>query len=471
MSRPRSVLLIEDDESARQVALFNLKKEGFRAHEASTGEKGLEVFDPAEHDAVITDIRMPGISGMDVLQAIKKQSPNTPVIVVTAYADVDLAVEAMKAGAYHLIQKPFNRDHLILTLRRALETEELRVEAQRLRRQASPIHRPIVYQSKAMEEVVSLVDKVAPTEASVLLRGESGTGKELLARRIHLQSQRSEKPFVAVNCAAVPPQLLESELFGHAKGAFTGAENERMGKFRQAHGGTLFLDEIGDLPLELGGKLLRVLQEGQVNVLGRDGTQTVDVRVVAATNQDLEKKIHQGTFRSDLYYRLNVVEIRVPPLRERRGDIEVLLHHFIKTKGPGRELFIPTEVLQALQARRWPGNVRELANVCERLVILSDGDRLDPAFLPPERALQEDPRSTAERAQDSAADQAPGGLQKDSWPPLPKEGLSLVDLEKEVIRRALVKNSWNVSKTAGYLRVPRHILTYRMSKYGIDRPK
>lgn len=471
MSRPRSVLLIEDDESARQVALFNLKKGGFRTYEAANGEDGLAVFDPEVHDVVITDIRMPGISGMEVLQEIKRRSERTPVIVVTAYADVDLAVEAMKAGAHHLIQKPFNRDHLILTLRRALEAEELRAEAQRLRRQASPIHRPILYQSKVMEEVLSMVDKVAPTEASVLLRGESGTGKELLARRIHLQSKRSEKPFVAVNCAAVPPQLLESELFGHAKGAFTGAGKERMGKFRQAHGGTLFLDEIGDLPLELGGKLLRVLQEGQVDVLGRDGPETVDVRVVAATNQDLEKKIQQGSFRSDLYYRLNVVEIRVPPLRERRDDIEVLLHHFVKTKGQGRELFIPTEVLQTLQSRRWTGNVRELANVCERLVILSDGDRLDPAFLPPEKELQEGPPSTTETPHDSTADQAPGGLHKESWPPLPKEGLSLVDLEKEVIRRALELKEWNVSQTAEYLRVPRHILTYRMSKYGIERPR
>ncbi|MBP2687452.1 MAG: Fis family transcriptional regulator [Deltaproteobacteria bacterium] len=305
-----------------------------------------------------------------------------------------------------------------------------------------------------MRRLLEVADRVAVTDATVLVTGESGTGKEILARRIHVRSRRAEGPFVAVNCAAIPGELLESELFGHARGAFTGAVRDRAGRFRQASGGTLFLDEVAEIPPALQGKLLRALQERVVDAVGSDAPVPVDVRIVASTNRDLRARIRDGSFREDLYYRLNVVELSVPPLRERPDDIPPLVRRFVSEFAGGREIAVPAAVIEELSARPWPGNVRELKNACERMVILCRGDEVSIDDLPPV------PRAPGEGgAQDDAA----------SYPPLPAEGLSLVDLEKRVIERALRLKGWNVTQAALFLRIPRHVLVYRIGKYGLRR--
>jgi len=299
-----------------------------------------------------------------------------------------------------------------------------------------------------------VAERVAATDATVLITGESGTGKEILARRIHVRSLRAEGPFVAVNCAAIPAELLESELFGHARGAFTGAVRDRAGRFRQASGGTLFLDEVAEIPPALQGKLLRALQERVVDAVGADAPVPVDVRILAATNRDLPSRIREGSFREDLYYRLNVVELAVPPLRERPDDIPPMVQRFVSEFAAGREITVPAAVVAELSRRPWPGNVRELKNACERMVILCRGDEVSLDDLPPAP-----PGAGAGTAEDASI----------SFPPLPPEGLSLVDLEKRVIERALRMKGGNITQAAAYLRIPRHILVYRIGKYGLRR--
>jgi two-component system NtrC family response regulator len=389
---------------------------------------------------------MPGISGIEVLRRVRSQAPDVPVLVITAFGNVETAVEAMKEGAYDFIGKPFHREQLLLAVDKAFERRRLAAEVRDLRIRAGGVEREVISVSPAMKQVLSIADRVAGTDATVLITGESGTGKEAVARRIHVRSRRAEGPFVAVNCAAIPGELLESELFGHARGAFTGAVRDRAGRFRQAAGGTLFLDEVGEIPLLLQAKLLRVLQERAVDVVGGDHPVQVDVRIVAATNRDLPERIREGTFREDLYYRLNVVEIRVPPLRERPEDIPPLVEYFMKETGAGREVAVPLAVTEELKSRPWPGNVRELKNACERMAILCSGTEVSMEDLPP----------AAPRA-------------GEDWPPLPQEGLSLVDLEKKVIERALRLKGGNITQAAAFLRVPRHILVYRIEKYGIRR--
>ncbi len=442
-----TLLLVEDDPAGRELARYNLQKAGYAVDTADDGEAALARFDPTRHALVLTDVKMPGVSGMEVLKRVKAASPDTPVLVMTAFANVQLAVEAMKAGAGDFIGKPFNRDQLLLAVAKALEGRRLRDEVRQLRRQSRGIERPIVARSEAMRRVLDLADRVAGSDAGVLIAGESGTGKELLARRIHARSARADGPFVVVDCAAIPPALLEAELFGHEKGAFTGADRAREGRFRAASGGTLFLDEVGELPLALQPKLLRALQEHTVDPVGADRPVPVDVRVVAATNRDLRAETAAGRFREDLFYRLNVVELRVPPLRERPDDLEALARHFVLRFAPGRELEVSEALLAELRARPWPGNVRELENACERLVILCEGPRLCPEGLPERHPV---PRA-------------------DAWPPLPPDGLSLVDLEKRVIEGALALKRWNVSQTAAYLGIPRHVLIYRLEKHGLRR--
>jgi two-component system NtrC family response regulator len=447
-----ALLLLEDDPAGRELARFNLARAGYAVDTADDGASGLARFDPARHALVITDVKMPGLSGLEVLKRVKAASPDTPVLVVTAFGNVELAVEAMKAGACDFIGKPFNRDQLLLAVERALAGRRLQEEVRTLRRASRGVERPIIGRSEALGRLLDLCDRVAASSANVLITGESGTGKELLARRLHARGPRSDGPFVVVNCAAIPAALLEAELFGHEKGAFTGADRARPGRFRQAHGGTLFLDEVGELPPELQPKLLRVLQERVVDVLGGDRPVAVDVRVMAATNRELRAEIAAGRFREDLFYRLNVVELAVPPLRERPDDLEPLARHFALGFSPGRDVVLTDELLAELRTRPWPGNVRELENACERLVILCDGDRLTPDHLPPRTA-------------------APGAPAGDEWPPLPPDGLSLVDLEKRVIERALALKRWNVSQTAQYLGIPRHVLIYRLEKHGIHRDR
>jgi len=404
-------------------------------------------------DLVITDVKMPGMSGIDVLRQLRQRKVDLPVIVISAYADVAPAVEAMKLGAEDFLGKPFSRDHLLVVVEKALSRRRMAKELDALRRAATGVERPIIHRSAAMTTLLAMTDRFAASDATALICGPSGSGKELIARRLHAQSPRALQPFVPVNLAAIPATLLESELFGHVKGAFTGAVADRIGRFRQASGGTLFLDEIAELPLAAQSRLLRVLQEKVVDPLGSDAQESVDVRVIAATNRNLPDEIREGRFREDLYYRLNVVQLNVPRLADRPEDILPLSQHFTSLFAKGRSLAISDELHAALLRHPWNGNVRELENVCRRLVLLAEGDVLRPGDLP-------------------FGDSEDTGAEGRSMLPvtLPDDGFSLMDLEKQVIVRVLAQKSWNVSKTAEHLKIPRHVLAYRMEKYGIRKP-
>ncbi|HEY6871837.1 MAG TPA: sigma-54 dependent transcriptional regulator [Geobacteraceae bacterium] len=445
------ILIIDDDTSLRRVLEYNLQEEGYRVFAAADGEAGLLLFDGEQPDLVITDLKMPGIGGFQVLAAVKERSPRTPVMVITAFGAVETAVEAMKLGAYDYITKPFNRDELRLTVRKALEMRGLAEENRRLKEELSERaeFKSIVGISRGMERVFAVVRKVADTEATVLITGESGTGKELVARAIHSLSTRRANPFVAINCAAIPRELLESELFGHVKGAFTGAVRDKAGKFQAADGGTLFLDEVGELPVDLQPKLLRALQEREVEPVGGASPRKLDVRVVAATNADLEEAIAAGTFREDLYYRLAVIPVHLPPLRDRPDDIPLLVRHFVAKHGAPAVAFAP-EALAAFAGYAWPGNVRELENTVERLLILRNSDAIGLAELP-------------DKIRGGGRDR--GGRVVN----LPPEGYSLEQLEREVVVEALERCDWNQAAAARFLRIPRHTLIYRMEKYRISR--
>jgi len=451
------ILIIDDDTSLRRVLEYNLQEAGYAVATASSGEEGLALFDEVSPALVITDMEMPGMDGMQVLKSIKERSPETLVIMITAFGTVDIAVEAMKAGSYDYITKPFNRDELRLTVSKALQFSGLTVENKRLKGELADRadFRSLVGSSAAMEKVFGIVRKVADTEASVLITGESGTGKELIARSIHAHSGRGNGPFVAINCAAIPRELLESELFGHVKGAFTGAIKDKTGRFALADGGTLFLDEVGELPLELQPKLLRALQERTVEPVGGTKELKLDVRVVAATNLDIEKAIAEGVFREDLYYRLAVIPIHLPPLRQRSDDIPLLLRHFSIKHGAGSVTF-DKQSLATLTAYAWPGNVRELENTVERLLILRNVDTITRDDLP-------DKIRNDEATPPAAAHS--GGIIN-----LPDEGYSLEQLEREIVVQALERNGWNQTAASRFLRIPRHTLIYRMEKYEIVPP-
>ena len=454
MPRP-TILLIDDDQSLRRVTEFTLHEAGYRVITAVDGAEGLHLFGQENPALVITDIQMPGLSGYEVLKGIKGQSPAALVIVITAYGTVEKAVEAMKLGAYDYLTKPFSRDELTLTVGKALAYDGLREENRKLREELTDKadFSRLVGMSESMREVFALVRKVAASEATVLIGGESGTGKELVARAIHSGSERQGGPFVAVNCAAIPRDLLESELFGHARGAFTGAIKERKGKFEQAEGGTLFLDEVGDLPLDLQPKLLRALQEREIEPVG--GTaRRIDVRLVAATNRDLEAALGEGAFREDLYYRLAVIPLHLPPLRERRDDIPLLVRHFLDKHGKNPPVVCSEAALEALADYDWPGNVRELENAVERMLILRRGAGIELDDLPPK----------IRRSRPSVSAPVAGVLN------LPEEGYPLEELEKEAVLEALRRNDWNQTRAATFLRIPRHTLLYRMEKYDIRKP-
>ena len=452
-----TILIIDDDTSLRRVLEYNLQEAGYAVATAASGEEGLERFDEVNPALVITDMKMPGMDGMQVLKAVKERSPDTLVMVITAFGTVDIAVEAMKAGAYDYITKPFNRDELRLTVAKALRLSGLEDENKRLKSELADRvdFGAMVGSSAAMEKVFQIVRKVADSEASVLITGESGTGKELVARSIHTHSGRKNGPFVAINCAAIPRDLLESELFGHVKGAFTGAIRDKTGKFALAEGGTIFLDEVGELPLELQPKLLRALQERTIEAVGGTKEQKLDVRVVAATNLDIEKAISDGTFREDLYYRLAVIPIHLPPLRQRRNDIPLLLRHFCGKYG-AENVRIDQPALERLTAYGWPGNVRELENLVERLLIMRNGDTISDGDLP-----------------DKIRNGTAAGLNAGQTGVinLPDEGYSLEQLEREVVVQALERNAWNQTAAARFLRIPRHTLIYRMEKYQIVEPE
>ncbi len=368
------ILVVDDEQSIRNTLKEILEYENFSVSLAADGNEALELISNNNYDVILCDIKMPGMDGIELLENILNQKPDTPVIMISGHGNIETAVEAIKKGAYDYIGKPLDLNRLLVTIRNALDKSELIQETRQLKKKINH-NWEIVGNSPAITRVKELINRVAPTEARVLITGENGTGKELVARHLHFGSQRSQGPFVEVNCAAIPSELIESELFGHEKGAFTSAIKQRKGKFEQAHGGTLFLDEIGDMSLSAQSKVLRALQENKITRVGSDKDISVDVRIIAATNKDMQKEIAETRFREDLYHRLSVIIIHVPPLRERLEDIPLLAQHFIETicgeyKHP--PVSITQDAIEELQKLPWTGNIREFRNVIERLIILSD---------------------------------------------------------------------------------------------------
>ena len=384
-----NILVIDDEKSLIELLAVIFKKEGYGVMQAMSGEKALEILEKGGIDFVITDIRMPGLDGMEVLRRVKASHPDVPVVMITAYGTVQQAVEALKAGALDYVVKPFDVDELRIIVARGMAQKRLREENLRLKRDLRDQYsfENMIGHSRAMKEIFTLIEKVAPTDSTVLITGESGTGKEMAARAIHYQSNRRENPFVSINCAALPEALLESELFGHVKGAFTGAVCDKKGMFEAAQRGTIFLDEIGEMSPWTQVKLLRSLQERKVRPVGGNDEVNIDVRIIAATNQDLKKLITEGRFREELFYRINVITMDMPPLRKRPEDIPVLIGHFLEKYcnriGKKMKRLTP-EVISLLEAYHWPGNIRELENVIERIVAVEDRETVTTACLPAE---------------------------------------------------------------------------------------
>src|SRR5690242_15132688 len=383
MAKPR-ILVIDDESAIRDSLRMTLEYEGYDFLGAATGQEGLALAEREAPDLVLLDVKMPGMDGIDVLERLRAMNEALPVIVVSGHGTISTAVEATKKGAFDFIEKPFASDRVLVSLRNALDQRQLRDENRVLKR-AVEVRHQMIGESAALRQVMAAVGRAAPTNATVLIQGESGVGKELVARTIHRNSLRSRERFVQVNCAAIPEELIESELFGHEKGSFTGATEKQVGKFEQADRGTIFLDEVGDMSAKTQAKVLRVLQEGEVERLGSARTIKVDVRVIAATNKNLEEEIERGRFREDLYFRLAVIPIFVPPLRDRSGDIPLLVRYYIEQlsrDSNARPKRITQAALEALQRYRWKGNIRELRNTVERLIIMSAGDTIDAADLP-----------------------------------------------------------------------------------------
>jgi DNA-binding NtrC family response regulator len=389
MTHKASILVVDDESGILDTLRILLRNEGFDVTTAQGGKAGLEAIRGGSHDIVLTDVRMPQVSGIDILTAAREQDPMTPVILMTAQASLQSAIQAVNSGAFYYIQKPFSNDELIAILRRACEFREVRVENRHLkqeirRRDKSASVRPIG-KARRFLEMLKLAEHVAPTDSTVLIQGESGTGKEVVARHIHDLSNRADGPFLSINCGALPESLLESELFGHVKGSFTGAVRDKQGLFAAARGGTFFLDEVGEMPPSLQVKLLRVLQEREVIPVGATEAIPVDVRIIAATNRDLEEEIRRGNFRSDLFYRLNVIALMLPPLRERRDDLLLLLENFLQRLGDEARTepkALSQEALDAVMVYEWPGNVRELENALEHACVLSRSPLIEPQHLP-----------------------------------------------------------------------------------------
>ncbi|HEU0013648.1 MAG TPA: sigma-54 dependent transcriptional regulator [Longimicrobium sp.] len=450
----RRVLVIDDEAGLRHTLLLILRDEGYHVLVAEDGEAGLRLALAEPPDLVLCDVRMPRMGGLDFLEKYHAQGGTALVVMMSAYGALEAAVEAMRRGAYDYISKPFNADEVILTLRKAEEREQLRREVARLRRAVGEPEgfEGVVGVSDGMREVTDLAARVAPYPSTVLLTGESGSGKEAIARAVHRASPRAGRPFVAVNCGAIPENLLESELFGHEKGAFTGADRAREGLFEEADGGTLFLDEIGELSLPLQVKLLRVLQERTVRRVGGSGEKPVDVRVLAATARDLVDEVREGRFREDLFYRINVVQIHVPPLRTRPEDIPPLAEHFLR-KHAGRLGLeappLPRELVPVLAAYSWPGNVRELENVMERALVLSGG-KVGLEHLPPHVRTGQHPF------------QVPG----DEGDLSVKRRLPA--LERALIARALEKCGGNRTKAADLLELSVRALSYKIRDYNLE---
>ncbi len=455
------ILLIDDDTNLREVVTFMLLEAGHEVLPAANGQLGLELL-PQKPDLVLTDIQMPVMDGMEVLRHVVEDNPDSapPVIVLTAHGTVKQAVEAMQLGAFSYLLKPFARAELLMAVDQALHTRGLEKDNARLRHllQEKSADSGLIHQSKIMKNLMQQVQQVAASDATVLITGESGTGKELISRSCHDLSPRFDQPFVPVNCGAIPPDLMESELFGHTKGAFTGAGKDSLGKIRQAQGGTLFLDEVAELPLALQPKLLRVLESHQVDPVGGNLPVDVDFRLVCATHQDLETEVAEGRFREDLFYRLNVLHLHLPPLRERGDDVSLLWDHFTLLHG-GAGVLTTEKLHEELRVKPWRGNVRELKNINQRLVLMRQSDTLELADL-----HRLSPRS----GKVSPAMQEPPSENGFPLRTLPPEGFSLIAMEKEIIRQALEICAGNRSKTAQFLDIPRHVLIYRLEKYDLS---
>ncbi len=446
MNMSNWILLIDDDASLRRVTEYNLTKNGFDVVTAASGKEGLELFRKNAPDLVVTDVKLGDMNGLDILKTIKKSSPDIPVIVMTAFGSIEMAVQAMHNGAFNFITKPFDRDTLSLSCQKALELKRLRSRTKLLAKEISRLTgtKGIVSASSVMKQLLETASRAANSDATILITGESGTGKEVLARLIHQNSPRSSGPMVTVNCAAIPSGLVESELFGHVKGAFTGAIKTRKGHFQTASGGTLFLDEIGELAVDIQVKLLRAIQEKQVQPVGSETVKNVDIRIIAATNLDLEEKTSAGQFRKDLYYRLSVIPLFIPPLRERTEDIPALVKHFLKKFDAPQDVEFSKTAINLMKSYPWPGNIREMQNIVERCIILRKKSLIESDDL---KLLVNEPLSSSIE------------------PVIPDEGIALEEIEKSYIVKALEKSGQNQSEAARLLKIPRHVLLYRLEKY------
>jgi two-component system response regulator AtoC len=449
------VLIVDDEPSMRHLLSVILTDRGYEARAVGNAEEALKELAARDYDLVLSDVRMPGMGGLALVRELQRTTPDLLVVVMSAYGTHDTAIEAMKAGAYDYLGKPFKPDDVLLVLRKAEERERLARENRRLRTELAESYRldNLVVASPAMQEVMRSVQKVAPQKSTVLLQGESGTGKELVARALHELSPRAAFPFVAVNCGAIPAELLESELFGHVRGAFTDARRDKKGLAAEADGGTLFLDEVGELPLGLQVKLLRFLQEEEIRPVGDVRTRRVDVRVVAATARDLARAVSAGQFREDLYWRLNVVAVRLPPLRERPEDVAALARHFLarcaRLRPELSALSLSPEALAVLAAHRWPGNVRELEHAVERAVVLADGPLLEEKDLP----------DTVREGNAPAA-----GEPEEAGPSLRR---AVQAAEARAIRTALVRTGGNRTRAAELLEISYRALLYKIKDYGL----
>lgn len=493
----KTLLVIDDEPGQRLLVRAVLEDAGWRVIEASSGEEGVRFFEADGQFAhvVLLDMNMPGMGGQAALIRLHEIHPGLPVVMLTAYGTVGTAVEAMKRGAFDYLTKPTDNDELVLTLNRAWEYSRLRRENERLRSELSEdaVLKPLVGTSKAMRRVHEFIRQAGPSEATVLITGESGTGKELIAEALHTCSSRSLRPLIKVNCAALPAQLLESELFGYERGAFTGAVKAKPGRFQLAAGGTLFLDEIGDIPLDLQAKLLRAIQERVIEPLGSVRSVPVDVRILAATNRNLRNAVADGTFREDLYFRLNVLEVEAPPLRERPEDLPLLVSHLLRrlSKKNRKEIRgVSPAFLQGLSGYDWPGNVRELENVLERALILSRSDVLGCDSLPPQ-ILQTDMEQPLEdgcappgKEKSLLQDRRPGtesGITPEAVPassasahagqtePSPKASSPLEEAERQALLQALREHRGHREKTADALGISRRTLQYKLKKFGLSR--
>lgn len=452
---PKRILIVDDEESFRHMLSVILIKEGYEVDTSSNGEEGLQKASASPFDQILCDIRMPRMDGLVFLREIKKTGAETTVIMMSAYGTVDTAIEAMKLGAYDYISKPFKPDEIILTLRKSEEREQLRRENQLLRKEVGKEYsfENIVSKNEKMQKMFDVIKKVSQYKSTVLISGESGTGKELVARALHYNSDRSQSPFIAVNCGAIPENLLESELFGHAKGAFTDAIRTKKGLFEEADGGTLFLDEIGELPGQLQVKLLRVLQEGEIRRIGESKPIQIDVRIVAATVKDLSKEVNEGHFREDLFYRLNVLPIHIPPLRERKEDIPLLIQHFIGKYNQTMNKNVADvdhNALDTLMNYKWYGNVRELENTIERAIVLSEKNNIELENLPIEI------QNFKEEFQLEVLSEEEYSIKKASK-----------SLEVNLIKKALRRTKGNHTHAARLLEISHRALLYKIKEYGI----